>query len=150
MNYRPYLDYFLEESSKYFNLVLFTASYREYAEKLLNKIDMKSELILNVLARENCTKFRNNFIKDFRIVSNKNFAREDMLMLDNKVISFAYNMHQGIPILPYYDDQCDTELRDILPFLIELSSKKVNLKEKLKERYSYDKFGNLIFASQLQ
>lgn len=147
VNYRPYLDLFLEEMSKYYNLVLFTASYREYAEKLLNKIDKNSEHILNVLARENCTKYNNNFIKDFRIVLNKNFAREDMLMLDNKVISFAYNMHQGIPILPYYDDDADTELRDIIPYLIELSSKKVVLKDALKQRYNYNMFGNLTFGT---
>ena len=147
VNYRPYLDLFLEEMSKYYNLVLFTASYREYAEKLLNKIDKNSEFILNVLARENCTKYNNNFIKDFRIVLNKNFAREDMVMLDNKVISFAYNMHQGIPILPYYDDDTDTELRDIIPYLIELSSKKVVLKDTLKVRYNYNMFGNLTFSS---
>lgn len=149
INYRPYLDYFLREVSKYYNLVLFTASYREYAEKILNKIDTKSEYIQNVLARENCTKHMNNFIKDFRIVANRNIAREDLILLDNKVISYAYNMYQGIPILPFYDDPNDTELRDIVPFLIQIASKKVVLKDFLKERYNYNRFAKLCFGNHI-
>lgn len=145
--FRPYLDYFLAETSKYFNLILFTASFREYAEKLLNKIDPDSKYIQNVLDRENCTVYQNSFIKDFRIVASDKFKKEDIILLDNKVISFAYNMYQGIPILPFYDDQSDTELRDIVPFLKSLSSKRVNLKDTLKERYLYYRFNNLVFRN---
>lgn len=126
--------------------MLFTASYREYAEKLLNKIDPKSEYIQNVLARENCIKYNNNFIKDFRLIANHYIAKEDMLILDNKMISYAYELYQGIPILPYYDDSQDTELRDIVPFLIQLSNKKVVLKEVLKERYNYNRFSQITFS----
>ena len=147
VNYRPYLDYFLKEVSKFYNLVLYTASYREYAEKILNKIDSKSEYIQNVLARENCTKYNNNFIKDFRLIANQTFAKEDMILLDNKMISFAYDLYQGVPILPYYNDPLDTELRDIVPFLISLSSKKVSLKDVLRERYNYNRFSSITFAN---
>ena len=149
VHYRPHLDYFLKETSKHFNLVLFTASFREYAEKILNKIDAKSEYIQNVLARENCTKFQNNCIKDFRIVANKSVAKEDILLLDNKVISFSYNLYQGIPILPYTNDPEDTELRDIVPFLVGLADKKVAIKELLRERYNYNRYANLHFSSSI-
>ena len=147
VNYRPYLDFFLREVSKFYNLILYTASYREYAEKILNKIDPKSEYIQNVLARENCTKYNNNFIKDFRLIANQNFVKEDMILLDNKMISFAYDLYQGVPILPYYNDPLDTELRDIAPFLISLSSKKVSLKDVLRERYNYNRFSNITFSN---
>jgi Dullard-like phosphatase family protein len=147
--YRPHLDYFLKEMVKKFNLVLFTASFREYAEKILNKIDSESKYIQNVLARENCTKYQNNCIKDFRIVANKNISREDMLILDNKVISFAYNLYQGIPILPYTNDERDTELLNIVPFLSQLADKTIPLKEILKERYNYSRYNNLHFDNSI-
>ena len=131
---------FLQEVSKYWNVILFTASYREYAEKILNKFDPTSELIPNVLTRENCTRYNEHFIKDFRIIANTHFDKNDMLMIDNKLISFAYNLHNGIPILPFYNDMNDTELRDILPLLNKLSSKSVNIKEYLKEKDKYNRF----------
>jgi len=118
---------------------LFTASYREYAERVLNKFDKNSQLIQNILTRENCTRHKELFIKDYRIIANK-VSKDDIIMIDNKVISFGYNMHQGIPILPFYDDMGDTELRDILPFLLKLAKKGVVIKDVLKERYNYNRF----------
>lgn len=145
LNKRPFLKEFLLEMAKHYNLVIFTASYREYAEKILNIFDPRSELIVNVLTRENCTKYNNSFIKDFRVVANSNIQKEDMLMLDNKAISFAYNIFQGIPILPYYDDPNDSELKDIIPFLVRLADPKVDIKAELKERYKYDHVRLLTF-----
>lgn len=72
-----------------------------------------------------------------------------MLILDNKMISYAYDLYQGVPILPYYDDPQDTELRDIVPFLIQLSSKKVALKEVLKQKYNYNQFANITFSGSI-
>ena len=122
--------------SKHYNLVLFAACYREYIEIVLNMIDPKREFIVNVLSRDSCTVYNNNFIKDFRIVGNNNVQKEDLIMLDNKVVSFGYNMFQGVPILPYYNDESDTELRDIIPFLTFLSTAK-DIKHELKQRYRY-------------
>lgn len=133
------------EMAKFYNLVIFTASYREYAEKILNSFDPRSEYIVNVLTRESCTKYSNSFIKDFRVVANSSLRKEDMLMIDNKAISFAYNMFYGIPILPFYNDDKDTELRDIIPFLVHLSDMKVDIKAELKERYNYDHVRMLTF-----
>lgn len=135
---RPFLKEFLAEASKYFNLVVFTASYREYAEKILNRLDPTSQYIPNILTRDSCTKYNNQFIKDFRIIGNSAVHKEDILMLDNKVISFAYNMFQGIPILPFYSDTSDSELRDILPFLKSLAPTSVDIKKELMRRYNYD------------
>lgn len=38
---RPFLKEFLEKMSHYFELVVFTASLREYADKVINYIDPK-------------------------------------------------------------------------------------------------------------
>lgn len=143
---RPYLDYFLKETSKWYNLVIFTAGFREYAEKVLNLFDPASRYIQNVLARENCIEYSKHFIKDFQIVANSHVRREDIVMLDNRVISFGYNMTQGIPILPFYDSQEDTELRDVVPFLKYLSAPDVDISQELKLRYNYSTVSLLSFT----
>lgn len=148
-HFRPYLDYFLSEMSKVYNIVVFTAAYGEYAEKVLNKIDINARYIKNIISRDHCTKINNNFIKDFRVIANKGISKDDIVMLDNKVISYAYNIFQGVPILPYYDDPDDTELKNVVPFLVQLANKNNNIRSVLKERYNYNRFNPLVFPNSL-
>jgi CTD small phosphatase-like protein 2 len=42
---RPHMEYFLKQVAKQFEVVVFTASHRSYAEKLLNLIDPQRELV---------------------------------------------------------------------------------------------------------
>jgi len=42
---------------------------------------------------------------------------KDMLILDNSVLSFALNINNGIPILPFYDNLDDEELRHLTFYL---------------------------------
>lgn len=45
MRKRPHLDAFLEEVSELFEVVVFTASQRVYAERLLNMIDPQRKYV---------------------------------------------------------------------------------------------------------
>lgn len=53
---RPYLELFLDHVSKKFEVVIFTASKRAYAERLLHQLDPKRALVRHRLYREHCTK----------------------------------------------------------------------------------------------
>lgn len=45
---------------------------------------------------------------------------EDMLIVDNSLYCFGYQISNGIPILPFYDDEDDEELLDLNNLLVDL------------------------------
>jgi len=43
------------------------------------------------------------YIKDLRIFSDRNI--NDIVIIDNAVYSFGYQIDNGIPIIPFYDNK---------------------------------------------
>jgi CTD small phosphatase-like protein 2 len=48
------------------------------------------------------------YVKDLRII--RNISLSDIVLVDNSVYSFGYQVDNGIPIISYYDDPGDEEL----------------------------------------
>lgn len=48
-----------------------------------------------------------------------------MILVDNSALSFAFNVTCGIPILPFFDDQTDEELRHLTFYLSCLREQRV-------------------------
>ena len=48
------------------------------------------------------------YIKDLRIIKNRNL--KDIVIIDNAVYSFGFQLDNGIPILPFYEDKSDEEM----------------------------------------
>ena len=44
-----------------------------------------------------------------------------MVIVDNAVYSFGFQLDNGIPIIPYYSDEDDEELFHLIPYLEVLS-----------------------------
>jgi CTD small phosphatase-like protein 2 len=63
-------------------------------------------------------------IKDLRIIANRNL--KDMVIIDNSALSFGMNVNNGIPILPFYDNVDDEELRHLTFYLNCLMESKVD------------------------
>lgn len=120
INVRPHLLQCLNDLSKYYQLVVFTASEASYADAILNRIDPDKKLFSYRLYRQHCieTSFTlggSTFIKDLRIIANRDL--KDIIIVDNAVLCFALQIDNGIPILPFYTDKNDDELLHLVYYL---------------------------------
>ena len=62
------------------------------------------------LYRDSCLKTDDGvYVKDLRILGNQR-GLENVIIVDNAVYSFGYQLENGIPIIPFYDDKSDEEL----------------------------------------
>lgn len=117
---RPEVEIFLKEISKYFEIVIFTASLSKYASPLIDKID-KDRVCEFKLFREHCSFINGLYVKDLRKM---NRELKDLIIIDNSPISFAFSMENGLSIKSWFNDRNDRELMKLLPILKFLS--KVN------------------------
>ena len=123
MNIRPGIVPALEEIVKYYNMIIFTASDQLYADSVLSYIDPMRSYFKHRLYRNNCYKTTSEngtiYVKDLRVI--KNVPLSNMIIIDNSVLSFAFQLDNGIPILPYYSNKSDIEMNFLKNYLIKLA-----------------------------
>lgn len=114
INIRPYLKEFLEFSSKYFDIVAFTASCKEYADVVIDYIDPDKKYFKYRLYRESCVIYKNLYLKFLEVFS-KNL--KDVIIVENSMFSFSYSLKNGILVTSFYDDKDDQDLLSLIEFL---------------------------------
>jgi len=110
---RPFVDEFLAECAKHYELVVFTASLGKYANPLLDMLD-KENLITHRLFRESCVFHKNAYVKDLSKLGRR---LEDIIFIDNSALSYAFQPNNAIPITSWFNDRSDRELQALLPVL---------------------------------
>ena len=106
--------------SEIYEVMIFTASHSCYANVVLNILDPHNEFITFRLFRDQCLQTNEGiFIKDLRIIANRSL--DNMLIVDNATYSFGFQVENGIPIVPFYDNPNDTELLDLMVYLQRLT-----------------------------
>ena len=120
MNIRPYALECLREVNKYFEVFVFTASHPCYANVVLDYLDPEGELIHHRFFRDSCINTGGVFIKDLRIIGNRNL--KDMIIVDNAAYSFGYQLDNGIPIVSWHDDPFDKELYNLIDYVQALAA----------------------------
>lgn len=139
--FRPYLMEFLEKLSKKFELVIFTAGRQDYADHILNRIDPENKFFAHRLYRQHCDLVEGSMIgtkkdlhiKCLQLLSNR--KKEDLLIVDNLVYSYALDLENGIPIRSYINGKNDCELEFLADALSDLKSfmdSRMYIREKLR------------------
>ncbi|KAM0681665.1 hypothetical protein GINT2_000179 [Glugoides intestinalis] len=127
---RPFLKNFLSHASKKYDIVLFTAGIRQYAIKVMKKIDTEKR-ISYLLDRRFCTlisksgKNQEFFTKDLRILGRDLLKT---LIVDDKEYSFCFDYNNGI-LVPIFngdrEDQCLKALQIYLDYCYNLDDMRV-------------------------
>lgn len=122
VNFRPYLDHFLNEMVSNYEIVVFTAALQEYADPVLNHIDPENRIISRRLYRQH-TESTDSFgnLKDLSIL---NADLSKTIIIDNVPENFNRYRANGIFIKSWYSDSSDTALRDLIPVLKDIVKSK--------------------------
>ena len=115
VNIRPFARECLSAVSSFCEVIVFTASLRSYADKVLDVLDPSHTLISHRLYREHCVEVDGLFIKDLRVIAGRRL--ENLTLVDNSAYSFAYQLDNGVPIISWYEDASDRELCNLAAYL---------------------------------
>jgi CTD small phosphatase-like protein 2 len=113
---RPGIENFLIEMDKFFDLAIFTAACKNYADKIINIFDPQNKFFKFRLYRESCINLQNIiYIKDLRII--ENFKPESTILVDNSLFSFSNNITNGILVNSFYGNKNDNQLKNLSNYL---------------------------------
>lgn len=115
---RPFVDRFLQAVSRKFEVVVFTASLRKYADPLLDILDQNG-FIKHRLYRNSCRPMQGGFVKD---LSRLGRSLGKTIIVDNNPHSYMLQPANAIPISTYLDNPRDRELLDLLDYLESIDS----------------------------
>ena len=126
---RPFVHYFLSSLSPYYNLTIFTAAQKDYADFIINRLD-EGCLISRRFYRKDALLQNNVFFKDISKVD-RNLG--NCIFIDNLEENFGRYEDNGICVSSWVGDQGDTVLLDLIPFLKRIVIKGYeDLREPLK------------------
>ena len=136
---RPFLEEFLKKVSKWFEIIVFTASQQVYADKLLDILDPNKQYIKHRVFRDSCVCVDGNYLKDLHILGRE---LKHTAIVDNSVQAFGFQINNGIPIESWFDDPDDCELKKLLVFLDQLRNVKKDVRPLIKETFRLEDFVN--------
>ena len=110
---RPFAQEFLLELSKYFEVVIFTAAVKVYADWIIDRID-PDNCVEHRLYRCSTKQQKGVFIKDLSRIGRE---LSKTIIVDNNPDNFQYQTENGIFIKSWYQDPEDTALVELVELL---------------------------------
>jgi len=114
---RPWVDKFMKEMGPYYEVVVFTASLSKYADPVLDLLDIH-KVVRTRLFREACSNYKGNYVKDLNKLGRD---LKSTIIIDNSPSSYLFHPENAVPVESWFDDEADTELDELIPFLKDLS-----------------------------
>jgi len=130
---RPGLMNFLKRCSERYELVLFTASKKIYADKLISLIDPDKKFIRHRMYRDHCRQLMLNYIKDLSVLGRD---MKKTIIVDNSPQAFSFQVNNGIPIRSWFGSGDDQELSTLERILESLTENNpTDIRETLKTKF---------------
>ena len=105
--------------SKIYEIVIFTASVSSYADPIIDALEKEAGTTFQRLYRQHCSYINQTYIKDLSKVGRD---ITNCIIVDNNPDAYTYNPENAIPIVSWFEDQADTELKKITPILESLTN----------------------------
>ncbi|PLW43280.1 hypothetical protein PCANC_17371 [Puccinia coronata f. sp. avenae] len=115
---RPGVDEFMRKMGALYEVVVFTASVSEYADPVLDMLDIH-HVVKHRLFRESCYYHKGNYVKD---LSQLGRPIADTIIIDNSPDSYVFQPNNAVPVSSWFDDPHDTELTDLAAFLTDIAN----------------------------
>ncbi|VAH65629.1 unnamed protein product [Triticum turgidum subsp. durum] len=130
---RPGLHEFLQKTSEFADLILFTAGLEGYARPLVDIIDAHNRFKLRLYRPSTVTTEYREHVKDLSCLS-KDFSR--IVIVDNNPFSFIVQPLNGIPCVPFSAGQhSDDQLMEVIFPLLKHLSVQRDVRPALYERF---------------
>ena len=136
---RPYVKEFLEYASEKFELVCFTAGCKYYADAILDFIEKDKKYFSLRLYRDSCLFLHPGiYIKDLNILQNRNI--NEIVIVDNSLLSFSNQLSNGILISSFSDDRNDNVLKYLKTYLEDYIYKAEDVRKVNYEFFQFEKY----------
>jgi Dullard-like phosphatase family protein len=87
---RPYCTEMLEKLSQFYEIIVWTAGVKDYADPILDYIDPEKKFFKMRLFRETCIKVDQFYIKDLDVILDR--EKKSMVIVDNSILSFSFDL----------------------------------------------------------
>ena len=120
---RPYCLEFLNELNNYYEIVTFTAGIKDYADNILNLLDINDNIIKYRLYRPHVTIAGFTSYKDLQLLGRD---LKKIIIIDNLRENFKLQPDNGLFIKTWTSDVNDTQFKDLLVILKSIAINDVN------------------------
>ena len=128
---RPFLFDFLDEISKYYELIIFTSATKFYADCLIDTIESQKKYFDYKFYREHNIIMGNDFVKDLTRIGR---PLDSTIIIDNIPQNFRLQKENGINIKSFWaQDPEDNTLLELLPILVDIAENGYDVRISLTE-----------------
>ena len=134
---RPFALKFIKDVSKYYELVIFTAGTKDYADPIIDDLDPDNLISHRLYRHHTYGEEEEEYIKDLEIIGR---SLDSTLIVDNVCDNFKHQKDNGIHIRDWFNDYSDTRLKKLAILLIQMAKMQPkNIAKELKLYREYIK-----------
>ena len=130
LQFRPYISEFLSNIKNYYELIVFTAATKEYADPIIDAIEQKGTKFDHRLYRIHTNIRGNDFVKDISKLG-RDLSR--IIIVDNMEQNYKLQPYNGITIRPFWGkDTNDMALFDLFNILIKIAKMDMDVRDGIR------------------